>query len=52
MLGVVTPNDAKVFICFMIPFGGEIMNAFGHVIYPKNHIDYFEKFCRQILRNF
>jgi len=35
MLGVVTPNDAKVFICFMIPFGGEIMNAFGHVIYPK-----------------
>ena len=49
MLDVLTPT-AQFIIPVIVPYGGEMMDAFGFSVYPKKSIEYFEKFCRQILR--
>ena len=49
MLDVLTPT-VQFIIPVIVPYGGEMMDAFGFSVYPKKSIEYFEKFCRQILR--
>ena len=49
MLDVLTPT-AQFIIPVIIPYGGEMMDALGFNVFPKSSIEYFEKFCRQILR--
>ena len=49
MLDVLTPT-AQFIIPVIVPYGGEMMDTFGFSVYPKKSIEYFEKFCRQILR--
>jgi len=48
MLDVLTPT-VQFIIPVIVPYGGEMMDAFGLSVYPKKSIEYFEKFCRQIL---
>ena len=48
MLDVLTPT-AQFIIPVIIPYGGEMMDALGFNVFPKSSIEYFEKFCRQIL---
>ena len=50
MLDVLTPTPQFI-IPVLIPYGGEIMDALGFSILPKKSKEYFEKFCRQILRH-
>ena len=50
ILDILQPT-AKLAIPFLVPFGGEIMDALGFTIYPEKSKNYFIKFCRQILRN-
>ena len=49
MLDVLTPT-AQFIIPFVVPYGGEIMDALGFNVFPSKSLAYFEKFCRQILR--
>ena len=49
MLDVLTPTPQFI-IPMVVPYGGEMMDAMGFNVFPKSSIDYFEKFCRQILR--
>ena len=49
MLDVLTPTPQFI-IPVIVPYGGEIMDALGFNVFPSKSIDYFEKFCRQILR--
>ena len=45
-----TPR-ASVLIPLMIPYGGEILDAFGWFIFPKDSMIFFEKCCTQIIRH-
>ena len=49
MLDVLTPTPQFI-IPMVVPYGGEMMDAMGFNVFPKSSLDYFEKFCRQILR--
>ena len=44
-----TPR-ASVLIPLMIPYGGEILDALGLSIWPKDGMKFFTTFCNQILR--
>ena len=50
MLDVLTPTPQFI-IPMIVPYGGEMMDAMGFNVFPKSSIEYFEKFCRQILRH-
>ena len=44
-----TPR-ASVLIPLMVPYGGEILDALGLSIWPKDGMKFFTSFCNQILR--